>query len=435
MRNRIIFKIIMSVLLIPLLGIYAQIENVPGQFPDLIQFYLETLNYSSSQTDSSRLEVFIEVPYRRLHFVNDAGVFRAKYELTVSIFDSMNNLVQEKTWIEKLQTADYDESMSLKISNVSQKSFILFPSKYTVTVQMQETETPKASRVNKMINAKNFSQQPFTMSDIMLVKRINEEGKKKVIYPNISRRVGESGDSFYFFYEIYNHCNADSAMAGILLKNIKGEIVYSDTQIQSLEDKKNTCFHKINIAQLIMGEYTSEITVHPLGLEVERNLKEITVSASKEFVVFWRSAPFSGIELEEAIDPLIYIIEREKLDEIKNAPIEKKKGMFHEFWKKRDPSPDTDRNEMMEEYYARVEFTNKNFSHHKEGWKTDRGMIYIIFGPPDNIERHPFEINTKPYEVWSYYGINREFIFVDDTGFGDYRLQNPDWDIWRYQPR
>ncbi|HEX9615291.1 MAG TPA: GWxTD domain-containing protein, partial [Bacteroidota bacterium] len=84
----------------------------------------------------------------------------------------------------------------------------------------------------------------------------------------------------------------------------------------------------------------------------------------------------------------------------------------------------------MEEYYHRVEYANKNFGHYMDGWKTDRGMIYIRFGSPDNVERHPFDMNTKPYEIWYYYELERQFVFVDETGFGDYRLRYPTTDLW-----
>ena len=84
----------------------------------------------------------------------------------------------------------------------------------------------------------------------------------------------------------------------------------------------------------------------------------------------------------------------------------------------------------MEEYYSRVDYANRNYASFTEGWRTDRGMVFIRFGPPQNIERHPFDADTKPYEVWYYYNQNREFIFVDETGFGDYRLLNPETDLW-----
>ena len=60
------------------------------------------------------------------------------------------------------------------------------------------------------------------------------------------------------------------------------------------------------------------------------------------------------------------------------------------------------------------------------------GMIYIVLGPPDNVDRHPFEYDSKPYEIWYYYDINRSFYFLDETGFGDYRLLNRNYDWFRY---
>ncbi|MDP3581631.1 MAG: GWxTD domain-containing protein, partial [Ignavibacteria bacterium] len=60
----------------------------------------------------------------------------------------------------------------------------------------------------------------------------------------------------------------------------------------------------------------------------------------------------------------------------------------------------------------------------------DMGMIYITFGPPSNVERHPLDSDAKPYEIWDYYEINRSFTFVDETGFGNYRLINPDFSRW-----
>ncbi len=61
-------------------------------------------------------------------------------------------------------------------------------------------------------------------------------------------------------------------------------------------------------------------------------------------------------------------------------------------------------------------------------------MVFIILGSPDNIDRHPFEYDSKPYEVWQYYDLNHSFVFVDETGFGDYRLTTPLYgDLFRYR--
>lgn len=57
------------------------------------------------------------------------------------------------------------------------------------------------------------------------------------------------------------------------------------------------------------------------------------------------------------------------------------------------------------------------------------GMVFILLGSPNNVERHPFDIDSKPYEVWSYYDYNRQVVFLDETGFGDYKLLSNIYDL------
>ena len=110
---------------------------------------------------------------------------------------------------------------------------------------------------------------------------------------------------------------------------------------------------------------------------------------------------------------------------------------FVAFWKNLDPNPADEYNPVFNEYFSRVAYANDNFSTYSlEGWRSDRGMVLIILGAPDNIDRHPFEYYSKPYEVWQYYNLNRQFMFIDYTGFGDYRL-SPDTplygDLYRFR--
>ena len=83
----------------------------------------------------------------------------------------------------------------------------------------------------------------------------------------------------------------------------------------------------------------------------------------------------------------------------------------------------------MDEYFRRIHYSNSAFSSLIKGWQSDRGMLYVIFGPPDEVERHPFAPDVKPYEVWAYYEFGRAFVFIDETGFGDYRLTPTGWRI------
>ncbi len=119
---------------------------------------------------------------------------------------------------------------------------------------------------------------------------------------------------------------------------------------------------------------------------------------------------------------------------------EERENFIENFWRRRDPNPDTEENEYREQYYERIAYANEHFSSGIPGWKTDRGRIYIAWGKPDSIETHPTggaydrpswegggSTTTYPFEIWWYRHLDNvgdgiEIEFVDPTSTGEYRL-------------
>ena len=119
---------------------------------------------------------------------------------------------------------------------------------------------------------------------------------------------------------------------------------------------------------------------------------------------------------------------------------EERDKFIESFWDRRNPNPDSEDNEFKDEHYRRIEYANEHFPAGMPGWMTDRGRIYIIYGPPDEIESHPSggsynrpmeegggETSTYPFEDWRYRyieGIGQEVIieFVDDCQCGAYEM-------------
>jgi len=140
-----------------------------------------------------------------------------------------------------------------------------------------------------------------------------------------------------------------------------------------------------------------------------------------------------------------YIITDEERKAFKKLATDDERERFiEEFWRRRDPDPDTDENEFKEEYYERIAYANEHFSSGIPGWKTDRGRIWIMYGKPDERETHPMggayerpsyegggSTSTYPFEIWFYrylagVGSGIEIEFVDPTGSGEYRIaRNP----------
>jgi GWxTD domain-containing protein len=140
-------------------------------------------------------------------------------------------------------------------------------------------------------------------------------------------------------------------------------------------------------------------------------------------------------------EDVVWIITDEERSAFKQLSNDEERDQFIEaFWQRRDPSPDTVENEFKEEHYRRIAYANEHFAAGIPGWKTDRGHMYIAFGPPDEIESHPSggtydrpmeegggQTSTYPFEDWRYRyieGIGQEVIieFVDTCMCGDYHM-------------
>ncbi len=119
---------------------------------------------------------------------------------------------------------------------------------------------------------------------------------------------------------------------------------------------------------------------------------------------------------------------------------EEREQFIESFWDRRNPNPDSEDNEFKDEHYRRIEYANEHFPAGMPGWMTDRGRMYIVYGPPDEIESHPSggtyerpleegggSTSTFPFEQWRYRyieGIGQEVIieFVDDCQCGAYEM-------------
>ena len=141
-----------------------------------------------------------------------------------------------------------------------------------------------------------------------------------------------------------------------------------------------------------------------------------------------------------------YVITDEERRAFKKLQTDLERERFiEEFWRRRDPDPDTEENEFKEEYYERIAYANEHFSSGIPGWKTDRGRIWIMYGKPDERETHPMgghydrpsyhgggSTTTYPFEIWFYrylpgVGSGIEIEFVDPSGSGEYRIaRSPD---------
>ena len=154
-------------------------------------------------------------------------------------------------------------------------------------------------------------------------------------------------------------------------------------------------------------------------------------------------------------EDVVWIITDEERAAFKQLSNDEERDNFIEaFWQRRDPTPDTEENEYKEEHYRRIAYSNEHFAAGIPGWKSDRGRIYIMYGPADEVDSHPSggsyerpmeegggETSTFPFEDWRYRyleGIGQEVIveFVDTCMCGDYHMtiDRSEKDALKYTP-
>jgi GWxTD domain-containing protein len=170
----------------------------------------------------------------------------------------------------------------------------------------------------------------------------------------------------------------------------------------------------IPIEQLETGKYQITIAVTQGSLKSTKDFY---------FNIIWPLKPFSLSNFKLAVDALRHIVTEEELDSMTAFSSSKSMKAFRAFWHRRNPDTTRAFNPPMAEYYRRVDETIKRFSSSNEidGYRTDRGRIFILFGSP-SITNRLLKPNSAPTEIWTYEKLKRRFTFTDPRKAGNYIL-------------
>ena len=400
---------------------------------------------SDAAASQTRLDIYTQIAYNHLSFINTPNGFSATYEVLAEVFklddrDRPTTIVQSPIWEHSTSVNTFALTQSDQQFDYTTHSLTLDPGRYMISFQVTDKNSQESFVRELPVEVRSLS-SPIAMSDIILLKEYDED--TKTIYPHVSDQLGSNQTVFEIFYEFY----ADESQrvqvtrevlpmrkdgsalirVGRTILGLKNEstdpaVLYSDSEFSTLSRGRHQIVSRIPLTELDVGDYVVRVQIRDEDGVLLDNSERV-------FSTQWTGLAAHLIDLDQAIDQLAYYAKSRDLRTIKSAPTyEERLQRFQNFWNKLDPTPGTGRNERMEEYYYRIDYANRKFSSVTPGWKTDRGHVLILHGYPDNIKRQTFSFGAEPWEVWSYYRIGRQFIFVDKTGFGDYELVVPIWD-------
>ena len=381
----------------------------------LNQYQFSIFTIADQSSDSIKVLSYLSVPNNVLKFVKEDVNFISSYEATVSLKEKKGSLVGRKNWSNTLKTDSYLESTSREIFTIHFHEFKIVPGDYIISAEVLDRDSNNGGIVSKNLKLKNYSGPLALYKPFFLDFIEGNWGLDKNEIPLFRSYPGEKINQASIF--ISGKVLPGPFTLELIINNSKRKKIWNKS-FQLVSEKES--FHQRII---IPDEVSKEGLRKKVDIILTQNGKSKKESAILSILRPGISNSIGNIS--QAIQNMRYILRDDEWKKLKKAKSDERESLFLEYWSGKDPTPETEENEIMDEYFSRINYSNANFKSYTDGWKTDMGMIYILFGPPDDLETYNDPLSRLYSQRWHYYGINKYFDFVDENGFGDYRLTTP----------
>ena len=364
-----------------------------------------------------------------LQFTRREDSFYSEYEITFTLRNK-NETVVSKTWSNKSQLQDFD------LTN-SKRDFQY----HTYLIDFKKEEAPELKPgeyeliivVNDMLSSREYkNKRKIIVKETELKREIKEPLYTETTFlkgNQLQKTLPEDLSATYKLLDFnqpytafarFKWPDADSLSINVRLykkdKDQKSLMAQGFVDPKINEDSTVCMSYLFPYEQMDEGDYSVRFTVESgnKNFEIER-----------DFSILWFTKPLYLYKVDLAIRPMKYLISPAEMEKVKDMNLDELKKWFDDYWKKRDPTPETVYNELMTEFYVRVtEAVRKYSTRFKEGWQTDRGMVLLLYGEPTEVENRKYAANSIPHIIWKYKqdGADQVFTFVDKDQTGEFTL-------------
>jgi GWxTD domain-containing protein len=472
---------------------WSEGEDIPASSRGDIVFNADIVTFYDGPGRNIE-EVNCTVSNDQIRFVERDGTYRGNLRYKVAFADQAKRVVKTSEKTLEVLASSVEEARARGFIQVLQSQVSVAPGKYTATVLLEDLNARKktllsfilrkhrAGRVEIAVDSKQFKDGELALSDIEFARSLRQttsgvfQKSGYEVVPNAQRRYGIMLSEMAVFLEAYDlrkEARTDTLMATYSIINRDGVPIFSNESLMALHGETSGASALFDITSLTSGSYMLAVTVR------DRD-STLVASSERRFDVVWSTLSWGKYDSERAED-MTYIFTEKEMKGFKSLSVGEQEKYLVDFWARLDPTPETRDNEAMIEHYRRVAYADKHFgTAGTRGALTDRGRIYIKYGPPDDVQSFysdyefvrdkqaieggsvptdPFArvglkasqgadetssdqrggstVHGKPYETWTYDGpgnpVRRlservassaglSFMFADERGIGDYRL-------------
>jgi GWxTD domain-containing protein len=398
--------------------LYRQIGLIAAPAP--VPFVGKISAFASSSPDTTLLLVSLSLSNKALTFTREGDRYRAPYEVKITLNRGATEAANIDA-MEIVRVGSFREINRTDESIIFQHYFRIPPGTYSLSANVRDVGGSRGTSQDVSVTV------PAMTTGHLSTPTIVYEASGRTALDSVPTLLATPRSSAVFGRDstvavyVEGYGQGTRLPVEFLVRNDKGAAVWRDsTQLA----RRGSLFSGIvNVPISNVGVGTAQIYF------VRRDVPQDTAS-SPLFVSFGEDIPL--MSFEEMLDYLRFFARPSRIGALKNAPAARRATEWAQFLRSTDPVPETPVNEDLQQYFGRIQIANGQFRlDHNPGWLSDRGMVYVALGEPDQV----FDRNvngtltttqigsTTHLQIWQYRQYNTQLVFYEETG--RWRLTRP----------
>lgn len=378
-------------------------------------YFTADLAVAVDSSTHATVRVTLSVPYPELNWQRSAEGFTAGAAFVVELQpDRGQRRLYGDSWEQRLRVPDYRTTVGFRNQLVVTREFPVPPGRYAVRVTVRDVRAQAPSEVRDRLEVRDLSRVPVGFADLELglvdtlgafvafpARQFGFNSEAIAVRAAlVDRRPGPWPRNYHYHWRILDEAGAATTTG--------------DTTV-TLARSAAPVVLRPGHPSLFIGGYSFELEMQE-GKTSWRTARQFDVE---------ESGPPRGRDYEQLLEALTYIAEPREVDAMRNRDAQGQLEAWEAFWRRRDPTPETARNEYQIEFFRRLRYADQHFLGFGPGWRSDMGRAYIRYGPPDQIEQRQASAAQPGLEIWYYNQPYRRLVFADREGFGRFTLVNP----------